>query len=82
VAQNSTGGLPSAADAGVWADGLDLSLVVLADTTGGFWTQWNPDGVLPVTYVIDQSGVVSWADFGDSSALPELRAHVIGLVDG
>jgi hypothetical protein len=80
VAQNSTGGLPTAADAGVWADGLDLSLIVVADTTGVFWTEWNPEGVLPVTYVVDRSGVVSWADYGDSSVLEELQAHVVELV--
>jgi hypothetical protein len=57
-----------------------LSLIVLADTTGTFWAQWNPEGVLPVTYVIDRAGVVSWAAHGDSSVLAELQAHVVELV--
>lgn len=48
---------------------------------GTFWPVWNPEGVLPVTYVIDRDGVISWADFGDSGALPELRQHVLELVD-
>jgi hypothetical protein len=59
-----------------------LSLIVLADTTGAFWAQWNPEGVLPVTYVIDRAGVVSWAAHGDSSVLAELQAHVAELVGG
>jgi hypothetical protein len=57
-----------------------LSLIVLADTTGEFWAQWNPAGVLPVTYVVDRSGVVSWASYGDASVLAELQAHVAELV--
>ena len=59
---------------------MDLSIVVLADDAGEFWPVWNPEGVLPVTYVVDRNGVVSWADYGDSSSFPELRDHVIGLV--
>lgn len=81
VGQDGTGGLPEAADAGVWADGLGLSLVVLADTSGAFWTEWNPEGVLPVTYVLDQGGVVTWADYGDSSSFPDLQAHVVALLE-
>jgi hypothetical protein len=56
--------------------------VVVADTTGAFWAEWNPEGVLPVTYVVDRSGVVSWADYGDSSVIAELQAHVVKLVGG
>jgi hypothetical protein len=36
--------------------------------------------VLPVTYVIDRSGVISWAARDDSSVLAELQAHVVELV--
>lgn len=81
VGQDRSGEVPVAADAGAWADGLDLSLVVVADTTGEFWPRWNPTGVLPVTYVIDPAGVVTWADFGDASALPAIIRHVDSLLE-
>jgi len=54
---------------------------VLADVDGDFYPLWDPDGVLPVAYVIDQDGVVAWSEAGGAGGLDEMEAQVVALLD-
>jgi hypothetical protein len=47
VIQDSSGYPATAEDAALWADELELTFPVLADSTGSFNETWNPDLVLP-----------------------------------
>lgn len=80
VAQDRTGQTPDVEDAALWADGLGLTFPVLADVDGEFYPVWDPDGVLPVTYIIDQDGVVVWAELGGSGGLDEMESLIVGLL--
>lgn len=77
VVQDLSGDLPTPDDAALWQDELDLSFVVLADVDGTFFPVWDPEGVLPVTAIIDPEGVVRWRRAGGSEAeLEEIEATV------
>ena len=74
IAQDANGQLPVPDDAALWADGLALTFPVLADVDGEFYPIWDPDGVLPVAYIIDPDGVVIWAEAGGAGGLDEIEA--------
>ncbi len=80
MAQNGQGGPPEASDAALWAEGLELVLPTVAATDPDFWDLWNPEGVLPVAYIIDQRGVITWRDAGDSGGLPTMQAKIETLL--
>lgn len=67
-------------DAALWADGLGLTFPVLADVNGEFYPVWDPEGVLPVTYIIDQDGVVVWAEIGGAGGLDDMEDLVAELL--
>jgi peroxiredoxin len=61
---------------------LELTFPVLSDPTGVFYETWDPDGVLPVSYIIDQQGMVAWAKAGGAGGLEEIEAQVSTLLGG
>lgn len=80
VAQDASGGLPDASDAELWADSLGLSFPVVADADGTFFPLWDPQGVLPMAYIIDQDGVVRWSEAGGAGGLEEMEQEVLALM--
>jgi peroxiredoxin len=80
VVQDASGLPPDSDDAALWADGLGLTFPVLADEDGEFYPVWDPMGVLPMAYVIDQDGVVAWAEAGGAGGLEEMEAQVVTLL--
>ncbi len=81
VVQDLSGDTPTTEDAALWQDELDLSFVVLADVDGEVFPVWDPEGVLPVTGVVDAEGVVRWRKAGGSDAeLEEIEATVVGAL--
>ena len=81
MVQDASGQTPSTDDAALWADGLGLTFPVLADVDGEFYPVWDPLGVLPVAYIIDQDGVVAWAEAGGSGGLEEMEQEVVELLE-
>ena len=81
VAQDASGGLPDADDAALWAEGLGLTFPVLADADGEFYPVWDPQGILPMAYIIDQDGVVTWSEAGGAGGLAEMEEEVLGLLE-
>ena len=82
VVHDTYGDTATQTSALLWATQLDLSFPVVADTTGEFFTTWDPDGVLPLAYVIDRDGVVRWTQAGGSSELETIEAQVSALLTG
>ena len=80
VAQDGGGQLPDPEDAALWADELGLTFPVLADVDGEFFPLWDPLGVLPMAYIIDQDGVIVWAEAGGSGGLEEMEIIIQGLL--
>lgn len=81
LVQDLSGDTPAPADAALWQDELDLTFVVLADVDGEFFPVWDPEGVLPVTAVVDPEGVVLWRSAGGSDAeLAEIEETVVGAL--
>lgn len=81
VVQDLSGDTPTPDDAALWQDELGLTFVVLADINGEFFPTWDPEGVLPVTAVVDPEGVVLWRKAGGSDAeLGEIEATVEGAL--
>jgi hypothetical protein len=82
VIQDSSGYPATAEDAALWADELELTFPVLADSTGSFNETWNPDLVLPMAYIIDKDGIVVWAEAGGAGGLEEIKNQILMLLDG
>ena len=80
VVQDASGGPATSDDAARWAEQLELTFPVLADPTGEFFETWDPAGVLPVAYIIDQEGVVAWSEPGGAGGLEEIEAQVTALL--
>lgn len=83
VAQDVSGATPTTDHAGQWVDQFEVSHPVVADVTGKAQWEWtrNPDQVvIPMTYIIDQEGVISWFGAGDHHA-PRMEEEVAGLLD-
>jgi hypothetical protein len=57
-----------------------LTFPVLADVDGEFYPLWDPDGVLPVAYIVDRDGVVAWAEAGGSGGLTEIEEQVVAIL--
>ena len=81
VIQDATGGVPDADDAAIWAEGLGLTYPVVADVDASFQPVWDPDLVLPVAYVVDRDGVVTWGEIGGAGGLDEMEAQVLSALD-
>ena len=81
VAQDGAGQIPDSEDAAEWADELGLTFPVLADADGTFFPIWDPELVLPVAYIIDQDGVISWAEAGGAGGLPEMESQIVALLE-
>lgn len=67
-------------DAASWAQEMELTLPVLADTDGTFYDVWDPEGVLPVTYIVDPAGVVVFGEAQGTESLEALEAQIIELL--
>lgn len=80
VVQSASGGPATSDDAALWAEHLELTFPVLADPTGEFFETWDPAGVLPMAYIIDQEGVVAWAEAGGAGGLEEIEVQVTALL--
>jgi len=78
---DAVGETPDTDDAALWADGLGLTYPVLADVDADFYPVWDPDEVLPVTYIIDREGIVRWAEAGGTGQLEEIEAFIVDLLD-
>ncbi|GEM_PF-2700048 len=82
VAQDLYGDPPTPEVADLWAEYLELTYPVLADTDGAFWDTWNPEGILPIAYVIDPEGVIVYAKAGGGpNELTELEETIDGLLE-
>jgi hypothetical protein len=81
VAQDAVGLTPDVTDAAMWGQELGLTYPVLADVDGDFFPIWDPEGVLPVMYLVDQDGVVVRAEVGGVESMDELEAQVAQLLD-
>lgn len=81
VVQNGSGGPPTTSDAALWAEQMELTFPVLSDPTGSFYATWDPDGVLPVAYIIDREGVVAWGEAGGAGGLEEIEAQIKALLE-
>lgn len=53
---------------------------MLADVDGEFYPLWDPEGVLPVAYIVDRDGVVAWAEAGGSGGLTEIEEQVVAIL--
>lgn len=53
---------------------------MLADIDGEFYPIWDPEGVLPVAYILDRDGVVAWAEAGGSGGLSEIEEQVVSIL--
>ncbi len=80
VVQDARGGTARVADAELWASGLELTYTVVADVDGEVFQTWDPRSVLPMAYIIDQEGVVTWAEAGGSGGLDEIDSQVSRLL--
>lgn len=80
VAQDASGRAPTIDDAALWADELGLTNIVLADVDETFFPEWDPLGILPVAYLLDRDGVVTWVEPG-TGGLEEMEAEVMRLLD-
>ena len=81
VIQDSSGYPATAEDAAIWADELELTFPVLADSTGSFNETWNPDMVLPMAYIIDKNGIIIWSEAGGAGGLEEIENQVLMLLN-
>lgn len=81
LGENASGNVPDVDDAALWAEGLGLTYPVLADTKGTFFPTWDPDGVLPMAYIIDADGVIARAEAGGAGGLDQIEATVLGLLE-
>jgi len=73
--------LPTSEDAELWASGLGLTYPVLADVDGEFFPEWDPDEILPMAYIIDQDGVITWKEPG-SHSVEAIEDEVLLLLEG
>lgn len=80
VVQGTTGAPSTAEDAALWVEYLELTFPVLADPTGEFFAAWDPEGFLPVIFIIDQTGVVVWAEAGGTGGLDEIQEMFLPLL--
>jgi hypothetical protein len=80
VVHDTFGDTATEVSAGQWAQQLELSFPVFADTTGAFFAEWDPEGVLPVAYIIDRDGIVVWTQAGGSSELEAIESQVSALL--
>ena len=60
VAEDAAFRTPSVEDAAAWRSSLDLQYIVVADIEGEVAPDWDRGGVVPMSYVLDQDGVVTW----------------------
>ena len=81
IVQDIAGETPTSDDAALWAEEMALSFPVLADSTGAFFPVWDPDGVLPITVIIDQDGVVVWYAPGGADELADIEETITGLLE-
>jgi hypothetical protein len=80
VVQDARGGPPTADDAALWAEQLQLSFPVLADPTGEFFEAWDPAGILPTSTIIDRDGVITWTEAGGAGGLERIEAEILTLL--
>ena len=69
-------------DAGRWVDQFGVTYPVVADVDGKAQWEWSraPDIVtIPMTYIMDQDGIVRWFGGGDHHA-PAMEASVASLL--
>lgn len=86
VAQDVAGDTATIEHAGQWVDTLKVSHPVVADVTGKAQWEWtrNPTQVvIPMTYIIDQQGVVTWFGSGDHHAprMEEVVTELLGVTN-
>lgn len=55
---------------------------MLADVEHSFYPVWDRTDVLPMTYVIDQQGVVRSVDTSGVGGLPDTEQQVVDLLAG
>jgi len=79
VVQDARGLAPDPEDADLWAEDLGLTYTVVADEGQAFFPAWDPEGILPVAYLIDEDGVVAWREFGGD--LDAIEEQVSALLD-
>ncbi|MBX2802940.1 MAG: TlpA family protein disulfide reductase [Myxococcales bacterium] len=84
LAQDLFAGPATLQDAGDWVDATKATHPVVADTTGKVQWEWSRDPnnvVIPMTYIIDQDGVIIWFGAGDHHAprMEEVVAELLGV---
>ena len=60
VSEDVQGRAPTIEDAASWRESLALQYTVVADVDGDVSPDWDRGGVVPMSYVIDRDGVITW----------------------
>lgn len=81
VGQDLQGGTPTQQDAVDWAEQLGLTFPVVADINGEVYPVWDPENVLPMTWLLDRGGVIAWENAGGVGDLSEIENQVQALLD-
>ena len=79
--ENLYGEVPTAEDAALWQEGLELTFPVAADVDGSFAPVWDPEGVLPMAYILDRDGVIIWREAGGTENGDEAGGLYTELVE-
>ncbi len=79
VSEDVFGADPTVDDAANWRQSLDLQYIVVADVEGDVSPEWDRGGVVPMSYVIDQDGVITWFANGRGT-LDEFTREVEALL--
>ncbi len=80
VSEDVFGGDPTVVHAGEWKGDLNLDFVVTADVDGAVSPTWDRGGVVPMSYVIDQHGMITWFANG-SGTLEQFTREVDALLE-
>ena len=81
IVQNKAAEAATPADGVIWQTGLQLSLPVWVDTTGAFFSTYDPKSILPMAYIIDREGTVKWVKAGSSpEKVKEMETVIEGLL--
>lgn len=78
VAEDVGGNDPTLEDAGSWKSHLELDYVVVADVDGDVAPQWDRGGVVPMGYLIDGEGRITF--FANATGTLEQWRYEVGLL--